>query len=284
MRRKLPYLTLILTIYTMGTSPLTASAAGTRRLAITNYHLTATFNRTLFSASALPGVVEYSGIDIDPNGQITIYISTRQPSTDKQQQPLHYTQIILQPTIMNGQIICPIVKVITDTQTTTPRTLQVSEYGDMNGNEYCNRMFAPFVASQGENVTVTGLVFDLHIVYISINGALRDDAPHPVVVAGCRFTSGTGYYSAPYNLRTGPGLEYTVLTVLQPSDDTYAVLGWKTHWIKINANGVVAWIAEWGGYGVGDTCLVAPPRSGWVWELVNSSTDYDSAFFWERKQ
>jgi hypothetical protein len=189
----------------MSAAPIIASAAATRRLAVTKYHLTATFNRTPFSASALPGVVEYSNINIAPNGRITIYVGTRQQSVDKQQQPLHYTQIILQPSVMNGQITCPVVKVIMDTPDAVRRTLQPSEYGDINGNEYCNRMFAPFIVSQGENVTVTGLDFSWSLVYVSINGALRDDAPHPVVVAGCRLTSGIGFRTSAYNLRSGPG-------------------------------------------------------------------------------
>ncbi|MEP7284216.1 MAG: SH3 domain-containing protein [Chloroflexota bacterium] len=285
MRHKLPYLTLILivAVYVIGTAPLTASAATTRRLAITNYHLTATFNRTPFSTSALPGVVEYSNVDINPNGQITVYVGTRQPSTDKKQ-TFYNTQIILQPNLINGQISCPIVKVFIDTRSAARRVIPPSEYGDLNGNEYCNRMFTPFISSQGENVTVTGLVLDRSIVYVSINGALRDDAPHPVVVAGCRFAFGTGYYSAAYNLRSGSGLQYPVLTVLQPSDEAYHVLGWKTHWVKINANGVIGWVTERAGYGVDDTCLAKPPESDTAWQLVDSSSDYDSVFFWERRQ
>jgi len=225
---------------------------------ITVDQLNAVFPRVPFSTPLTSEPIFDRRIDI-VNGQFVIFIQVK----NKAKTDLKFYYIWLKPQAVNGKVGCTITRIQVEGKLYTQRDLtQPNPYfANTNGDAYCNSFLSPFLVGYGSGAVVNNITLKYRMVMIDLGGTLFPDAPHPIIVAGCSI------YGAwdTVNLRSGPGREYAVLTVIIGFNENAPVMDWCGDWLKINYKGMIGWIWKYyaGWYEV--TCIPNYHKSSPAW-------------------
>ena len=218
---------------------------------ITVDQLNAVFRRVPFTSPLTSELLRSQFINII-NGQFRIslqVVNTHDPkySTYKE----YYMWLV--PKVRDGKIACTISQIQVEGKLFTQRDLlQPNPYfANLDGTPYCDSFLSPFLVGYGPSAVVNSVTLKNRMVMIELGGTLLPNAPHPIIVAGCSIYA--SWFDL--NLRSGPGREYAVLTVIRNFDVGAPVLDWRGDWLKINYKGTIGWIWK---YYAGQEVLCIP--------------------------
>jgi hypothetical protein len=260
MSRKILLFAIIITLFAMFFQPQNAHAEDHRRITITDIQLSNILRAAPFSQSLTADPVNYREIGVI-DGRFMIYFRSRQAVRNA---PDKFYYIWLKPELHDGRIGCTIDQIRVDGKLLTQKELMQSNpyLSDLNGDSYCNSLLNPFLVGFGPGAVINSISLPSHYFVIDLGGTLAPDAPSPVVVGGCKIYTVSWFFTL--NLRSGPGLDYPVLTVIESFDEQSPVLDWRGDWLKINFKGTVGWVWKYYVYGTG-ACLPDYSNSSEAW-------------------
>jgi hypothetical protein len=255
------FITLIL--LSMFRSPSEILASHQRNLVITETQLSKVFQQNPFSTTLTSEPIRMRTLGV-MNGQFRIFLATQKTVSVQ-----NFYYIWMQPQLSNGKITCTVIQIeVTGQVYTQHELLQPNPYfSSLNADNYCNGFLSPFLVGYGSGAVIEKLELKNHTVMIDLGGTVSSDAPPPLVMAGC--TAHKGIWWGNLNVRSGPGLNYPIIAVIEDYSIDSPVLDWNDNWLKINYEGTVGWVWKHFARG-GRLCMSDYHRRYDAWERSNT--------------
>jgi hypothetical protein len=194
---------------------------------ITDAQISEVFRHMQFSWPLTPDPIKLRSVGIR-NGQFRLYVETEQPAGRLRT----VYQLWLKPDVSNGKIICTTTQLWIDTKVVKPPS---AEFAGIEPNSYCNMFLSPFLVGYGQAAVVETIKLETGTIRIGLSGTLAPHPTHPITVGRCH-----AYFPDGINIRSGPGLEYSIIQ--KDHGEPASVLDWNDKWVNIEVNNTIGWV------------------------------------------